>query len=55
MEVNQLNKNNLIKHFLILSILCIFLAIILFDQVSFCFLGIGIVVMGSIALYIINH
>lgn len=55
MEVNQLIKNDLIKYALTLSILCILLSIVLFDQVSFWFLGIGISVIGFISLYIINH
>lgn len=55
MEVNQLIKNDLIKYCLILSILCILLSIVLFDQISFWFLGVGITVIGFIALYIINH
>jgi len=55
MEVNQLIKDKLIKYALILSILFILLAIVLFDQVSFMFLGIGISIIGFIILYIINH
>lgn len=54
MEVREL-KNNLIKYTLILSILFILLAIILFDEISLWFLGMGIVVIGVISLYIINH
>ena len=48
-------KNNLIKYTLTLSLLFILLAIILFDQISLWFLGMGIVVIGVISLYIINH
>ena len=48
-------KNNLIKYTLTLSLLFILLAIILFDQISLWFLGMGIVVIGIITLYIINH
>lgn len=55
MEVVQLIKNNLIKYLLILSILFILLAVILFDQTSFWFLGIGISIIGTIILYTINH
>ena len=55
MEVKQLIKNKLIKYCLILSVLFILLAICLFDQASFWFLGIGISIVGSIVLYIINH
>ena len=54
MEVREL-KNNLIKYTLILSILFILLAIILFDEISLWFLGMGIVVIGVISLYIINR
>ena len=55
MEVVQLIKNSLIKYSLILSILFILLAIILFEETSFWFLGIGISIIGIIILYIINH
>ena len=55
MEVSQLIKDKLIKYALILSILFILLAIILFEQASFWFLGIGISIVGFIILYIINH
>lgn len=48
-------KNNLVKYTLILSLLFIILAIILFDDISLWFLGMGIVVIGVISLYIINH
>ena len=54
MEVRKL-KNKLIKDTLILSVLFMILAIILFDDVSLWFLGMGIVVIGVIILYIINH
>ena len=54
MEVSLL-KNNLIKYTLILSLLFILLALILFDDVSLWFLGMGIVVIGVISLYIINR
>ena len=55
MEVIQLIKNKIIKYSLILSILFILLAIILFEESSFWFLGIGISIIGIIILYIINH
>ena len=55
MEVTQLMKNKIIKYSLILSILFILLAIVLFEQSSFWFLGIGISIVGFIILYIINH
>ena len=48
-------KNNLVKYTLTLSLLFILLAVILFDQISLWFLGMGIVVIGVISLYIINH
>ena len=48
-------KNELIKYSLVLSVLFIILAILLFDQLSFMFLGIGISVVGFIILYVINH
>ena len=54
MEVIQL-KNNIIKNTLVLSLLFILLAIILFDDASLWFLGMGIVVIGVISLYIINR
>lgn len=48
-------KNKLIDYCLILSILFILLSIVLFEQTSFWFLGIGISIIGFITLYIINH
>ena len=54
MEVIKL-KNKLVKHTLILSSLFIILAIILFDDISLWFLGMGIVTIGIICLYMINH
>lgn len=54
MEICQL-KNNLIKNSLILSLLLILLAIILFNDISLWFCGIGIVIIGTICLYVINH
>ena len=48
-------KNKLVKHTLILSSLFIILAIILFDDISLWFLGMGIVTIGIICLYMINH
>ena len=54
MEAGHL-KNNIIKSFVVLSILLFILAIILFSGVSFLFLGIGISIIGFIILYIINH
>ena len=54
MGVDQL-KNKLIKYTLILSLLFIALAIILFDDISLWFLGMSIVVVGSIFLYLINR
>lgn len=54
MEVSQL-KIKLIKDCIILSLLFIILAIILFDDISLWFLGMGIVVIGVSCLYIINH
>lgn len=47
-------KNDVIKYSLALSILCIILSIILFDNISFWFLGMGISVIGFIILYLIN-
>lgn len=55
MEVNRLIKDKLIKYALILSVLLILLAIILFEEASFVFLGVGISIIGFIVLYIINH
>lgn len=55
MEVNEFVKNNLIKYLLALSFLFILLSIILFSEVSFVFLGLSIVIIGSIILYKINH
>jgi len=48
-------KNNLIKYCLILSLLFVLLAVVLFDDISLWFLGMGIVVIGIISLYKINH
>ena len=47
--------NNIVKYLIILSCLFIILSIILFSEVSFWFLGIGISIIGSILLYKINH
>ena len=55
MEVIQLTRDKLIKYLLILSILFILLAIILFEETSFWFLGVGISIIGFIILYTINH
>lgn len=55
MEVDQLKNNKLIKYSLILCILFLILAIILFDEVSFWFLGIAISIIGFIMLYKINQ
>ena len=54
MEVRKL-KNKLIKDTLTLSVLFMLLAIIIFDEASLWFLGMGIVVIGVISLYIINR
>ena len=48
-------KKNLIKYLFILCILFISLSLIIFDQLSFWFLGIGIVVIGSLILYLVNQ
>jgi len=48
-------ENNLIKFLIILAVLFIVLSSILFSEVSFWFLGIGISIIGSILLYKINH
>ena len=48
-------KNELLRNFLILSGLFILLSIILFSQISFWFLGMGIAVIGFIMLYLINN
>jgi len=53
--MSQYVKNSLIKHLIILSFLFISLSAILFDEVSFWFLGIGISIIGFILLYKINH
>lgn len=55
MGMNQYVKNNLIKYLLVLSALFIILAAILFSEISFWFLGIGISIIGCIILYKINH
>ena len=47
-------KDKLIKYLLTLSILCIALSIVLFDNISFWFLGMVIAVIGFIILYLIN-
>lgn len=51
----DLLKNNLIKYCLTLSLLFVLLAVALFDDISLWFLGMGIVVIGIISLYKINH
>lgn len=38
----------------IISILCIILALLLFKDISFCFIGISIVIIGVILKLIIN-
>ena len=48
-------KSKILKYLLILSLLFILLSIVLFDNASLWFLGIGISIIGSIILYIINH
>ena len=48
-------KNELVKDCLILSMLFIILSLILFNQISFWFLGTGIVVIGFIILYLTNQ
>lgn len=48
-------KNDLLKHLSILSFLFMLLALILFKEISFWFLGISIVIIGFIILYKINH
>lgn len=55
MEVVLLKNNKLIKYSLILCILFILLAIILFNEISFWFLGVAISAIGFIILYKINH
>lgn len=54
MEVKKLKKK-LIKNTLILSLLFMILALILFDDISLWFLGMGIAFIGFISLYIINQ
>lgn len=48
-------KNNTIRWLIVLAILFIVLSAVLFSEVSFWFLGIGISIIGSILLYKINH
>ena len=48
-------KKKIIRYLVILSILFIALALVIFDQLSFWFLGVGIVVIGSILLYLVNQ
>ena len=48
-------NNSVIKYCIVLSILFVLLAIILFDDISLWFLGMSIVVVGSIFLYLINR
>ena len=55
MGISQLKNNNLFKYFVILATLFIVLSIILFNQASFWFLGIGIAILGFIILYEINN
>ena len=55
MEVKESVKNNLVKFSLILSGLFIILSIVIFDEVSFWFLGIAIAIVGFNILYKINE
>ena len=48
-------KNKLTTCLIILGILFIVLATILFSEISFWFLGIGISIIGFMLLYKINH
>lgn len=48
-------QNNIIKWLIVLALLFIVLSAILFSEVSFWFLGIGISIIGSILLHKINH
>jgi len=48
-------NNNLIKFSIALSILFFILALVLFSDVSFWFVGIGISIIGFVILYKINH
>jgi len=48
-------KNKILNYLLILILLFILLSIVLFDNASLWFLGIGISIIGFIILYIINH
>jgi hypothetical protein len=48
-------KNKIIKDLLILSALFVLLAIIVFDEISLWFLGMGIVFIGIILLNVINR
>ena len=48
-------KKELLRYSLILSALCILLAIVLFNQASFLFLGTGISVVGFIFMYLFNR
>lgn len=47
-------KSELIRNCLILSGLFILLSIILFNQISFWFLGMGIAAIGLIIMFFIN-
>lgn len=50
-----MKKNNTVKYLFILALLSILLSIVIFDQMSFTFLGIGLIIIGCVGLYLINR
>lgn len=48
-------KNNTVRYLFALAFLSIILAIVIFDELSFTFLGIGLIIIGCVALYLINR
>lgn len=50
-----MNKKELIKYLVIMCILFLLLALTLFNQTSFWFIGMSIVIIGLISLFYINQ
>ncbi len=48
-------KNDVVRYFFILAVLSILLSIVIFDQISFTFLGFGLIIIGCVGLYLINR
>lgn len=48
-------KNDVVKYLFVLALLSILLSIVIFDEISFTFLGFGLIIIGCIGLYLINR